>query len=294
MRPFTLLAVSMLLLGLPLSAPGADGQEILSFADALSAEEDHYRAITEYKRFLHLFPDDPAAPAAHLAIAGNYFDGRRWDEAEETAARIVETYPGTPEAGRAARLHADIAFRRGDYASARRRYNRLLQQSTDPREQRALRYRIARSYLEADRFAEAREVLAQMRKDPDAQLEAELARLCDLPLKRPPLAGALSAALPGAGQVYAGRHRDAALAFALNAAFLWGALNAFQDGNEAAGAILLFFEAGWYTGNIFNAVNSTYKYNRDLREEAKAPLRERFGTAPGRDGIPSLGLAFRF
>ncbi len=82
--------------------------------------------------------------------------------------------------------------------------------------------------------------------------------------------------LPGAGQLYAGRPRDAGLAFALNAAFILGALESFESGNEVVGSILVFFERGWYTGNIFNAANGAHKYNRDLLEAEKAPLRERF------------------
>ena len=38
-------------------------------------------------------------------------------------------------------------------------------------------------------------------------------------------------------------------------------LRAFDSGNEAVGGLLLFFEAGWYTGNIYNAASNAHKFN---------------------------------
>jgi len=61
------------------------------------------------------------------------------------------------------------------------------------------------------------------------------------------------------------------------------------------GGILVFFEAGWYGGNIYNAMNGAHKFNRDRREEETQRLRERFGVTLGlRDGAPAVGVNVRF
>ena len=70
-------SILFLLLLLPLQVQAAD-QPPLSFANSLADEGDHYRAITEYKRFLHLFPDAPQAARARLSLAQSLIAGKRW------------------------------------------------------------------------------------------------------------------------------------------------------------------------------------------------------------------------
>lgn len=270
-------------------------RQSLSFADSLFAEGDYYRAITEYKRFLFLSPGDPQAPRAELAIGRSYLAGSRWSQAEAALRRVERDFPGSPQAGRAALLLAEIPFRRGDYPLARSRLQLLLHSfAADPVKNKA-RSLLPWTLIEENRFAEARRELLARGTPGDRQLAAALPPLERLPRKSPLLAGTLSAVLPGAGQLYAGRPRDAVLALALNGAFIAGAWQSFHNGEQVVGGILLFFEAGWYSGNIYNAVNSTYKLNRDRREAAKERLRQRFGLGliPARGGA-ELGVRLKF
>jgi len=80
------------------------------------------------------------------------------------------------------------------------------------------------------------------------------------------LAGILSGFLPGSGQLYNGRLGDALLAFLLNGLFVVGTVEAVRSNKPAVAGILSFFEAGWYTGNVYGAVNGTHKYNRRTTE----------------------------
>ncbi|NIQ96269.1 MAG: tetratricopeptide repeat protein, partial [Desulfuromonadales bacterium] len=172
---------------------------------------------------------------------------------------------------------AQSAYRQGDYAQARLLLGEGSGAGMTERFRARARYLLAWSYLEEDRFEEAKEQLQRLSGETPRQLSAKLPAFAGLPRKSPKLAGGLSAVLPGAGQLYVGRPRDASLAFLLNAAFILGIVESFDDGNEVVGAILLFFEGGWYTGNIFNAANGAHKYNRDVRQEFLDDLRPRFG-----------------
>lgn len=295
MRCIRILCLVMLFTFFAQPGHAADRLQSLSFADILFAEGDHYRAITEYKRFLHLFPADSEAPRATLRIAECYLAGRRWAEAETALERVEREHPGTTEAGQAALLLAEVPYRQGHFAAARRRFLQLAEQAPDPANRREARYRLAWSLIEEGRYAAAAQELAPLTEAKAAELAAELPPLERLPRKSPHLAGALSALLPGAGQLYAGRPRDAALALLLNTAFIAGAWESFDNGNEVVGGILLLFEAGWYTGNIFNAATSAQKFNREVQELEKGRLRERFGlTLSLRQGTPVVGMNLRY
>ena len=84
--------------------------------------------------------------------------------------------------------------------------------------------------------------------------------------KSPWVAGALAAALPGAGHLYLGRKRDAGLAFAVNGAFIGATVEAIDKGNDALAGALAAIELIWYSGNIFSAVSLSHKHNRMQRE----------------------------
>jgi tetratricopeptide (TPR) repeat protein len=278
------------------SLPPAGPAGILSFADALYGRGDYYRAITEYRRFLFFFPGEQAAPRAALKIGESYLAGSRWEDAETALQKVVESYPGTAEARRAALLFAGVPFRRGNYPLARQRYRKLLEGGTlDAADAAEVRYRLAWTLIEENRYDEAAAALTAVGRPRAAELAAALPPLKKLPRKSPALAGGLSAVLPGSGQLYAGRPRDAGLAFALNSAFILGAWQSFDHGMPAVGGLLAFFEAGWYAGNIFNAVNSTEKYNRGVDGAARERLRHRFGISLGFSGhTPQLNLCWAF
>ena len=76
----------------------------------------------------------------------------------------------------------------------------------------------------------------------------------------------MSAVVPGTGHFYTGRWRDGTIALLLNGAFLAAGIEAVSAGNEAAAGVLLFFEAAWYSGTIYGAVNAAHKSNRDLED----------------------------
>ena len=61
-------------------------EQVLEFADYLFSQQEYFRAIGEYERFLFLYPDNLQAPDAALRIVQCYFRGKRWQQAVEAAA----------------------------------------------------------------------------------------------------------------------------------------------------------------------------------------------------------------
>jgi TM2 domain-containing membrane protein YozV len=102
-----------------------------------------------------------------------------------------------------------------------------------------------------------------------------LENIGNLPHKSPAVAGSLAAVLPGAGHLYTERPRDALVAFLLNGAFIWSAIELFEDDKYVTGGIVTFFELGWYTGNIYSAVGSAHKFNKRTQETFRQGLKDR-------------------
>lgn len=284
-----------LLLFLPATLGATDLPTQLQFADSLAADNDHYRAITEYKRFLFLHPDSPLVPQARLSIATSLIAGKRWKNADRSLEDLLSLHPQSPEAIKGRHIYADSAYERGEFGLARQRYRALAKRQTDAETLNYTNFRIGWSFLEQDKPQKARtsfSLLPQQQKD---RLLEDLQTYQALPQKSPLIAGGLSTILPGAGQIYTGRLRQAALSFLLNGAFILGAIEAFNEENYAVGGILLFFEIGWYGGNIYNAVNNAHKHNDRAKHNYKQQMRSRLNLQFGMlKKTPLVSLNYHF
>src|SRR3989338_448882 len=85
--------------------------------------------------------------------------------------------------------------------------------------------------------------------------------------KSPALAGWLSAAVPGAGQCYAGRCVDGIAALAVNGA-MGGLITAsFLNDENVLGGILAFIESWFYSGNIYGGKQAARLHNEQWRTD---------------------------
>src|SRR5690554_3226221 len=64
--------------------------EELGFADTLFAQQDFYRAVTEYKRFVYLNPGHPEVARARLNMARATIAAQRWEDARVMLEDLLE------------------------------------------------------------------------------------------------------------------------------------------------------------------------------------------------------------
>jgi tetratricopeptide (TPR) repeat protein len=60
----------------------------LIFAEQLMREGEYFRAITEYRRFLFYYPDDPRRAMAHFSIGLAFYRGESYVEALQTFQEV--------------------------------------------------------------------------------------------------------------------------------------------------------------------------------------------------------------
>jgi tetratricopeptide (TPR) repeat protein len=262
----------------------------MDLADNFFQEGDYYRAVTEYKAFLFFFPQSPRAEEALWKIASSYFQGGRWDGAISAAEDLLKRFPSSSWAPDALLLMGRCFAEKKDYSQARTFFRQAQEIAPGKPSAAEAQFQIARTYVFEERWKEAVTEFGKVdpasKLHPKAEIYARgLERVDELPRKSPAGAGVLAAVLPGAGHLYCERYRDAAIAFALNGAFIWGMVEAFEDKNYVVGGILTFFELGWYSGNIYSAVSGAHKYNRSRIREYLDRLEK--------EGSFSAGIFFR-
>lgn len=244
----------------------------LGLGDHFFEEGDYFRAITEYRRFLFFFPQSQQTEDVHFKIVRSYLRGQKWEEALSALDRLIKKFPDSARKGEAFLLKGFAHLAKKEYAQAHYFFRKASEASPGTSVEEEAHFQAARTYIEEEKWREAarelRKITPHSRLYPQGEYIAQsLEKIEEIPQKSPLTAGFLAAVIPGAGHLYCQRYRDAALAFFLNGAFIWALIEAFNHENYALGGILTFFELGWYSGNIYSAVGSAYKYNRQRKKE---------------------------
>jgi tetratricopeptide (TPR) repeat protein len=272
--------VSILLLLLP-GRPCADDftaryydlreEEIRQFAADLFIAGEYFRAITEARRYIFLFPEGPRTEEMARRIGDAYLMSHEWAEAIAAYDDFLMKFPASKQSGAAIFYKAVALFKQGNAAEAERLFQLVRGGADRQKKGEAARWEIL-LLIRGNRFDEAERRLKDQMVRPEVEKEADIiAEMIkekkNTRYKSPEIAGVLSALLPGSGQFYNERYQDGAYSFLINTLFILGAYKAYGQENYALGGLLTLFEIGWYTGGIYGAVGGAHKYNDRIDED---------------------------
>ncbi|UCG13837.1 MAG: hypothetical protein JSU72_05030 [Deltaproteobacteria bacterium] len=273
---------------------GERADRLWDFAGYLYLEKDFYRALGEYQRFLFLFPTDSRAGEAELQIGRCYREGGELAKAGDHFLGLYNRKTADP-VGQQALLEAiTILEEEKQYVEGIYWAQRFIEHYPQDPKIDDLYFRLAWLQIDTGGYEQALVTLGLIRQESDRYSRAKsligaLQHRPDTAKKSPTLAGVLAGILPGLGHLYAGRPGEAAASFLLNAAFIAGAVVAFENDSPALGGILIFFELGWYTGGIRSAVQAARTANEQQEQRYRQDLKGRYGISlgllPGRDRL---------
>lgn len=272
-----------------------------NFALSLFNEGEYYRAITEWKRFIHYFPESKLIDDATLFIGKAYLMGEKYDDAINKFMDFREAFPDSNLIPECLYLRGVTHFKKEEYHLARGLFELVREKYPDSIWAGRGVIINGWSYANEGDFHKAGEEI-KLESILDEQLRLKAEEISNeiksgegLHRKSPQTAGLLAAILPGSGHFYLGRYKDGTVAFLLNASFIWGAVASFQQNNYAVGGILTFFEVGWYTGNIYSAVGAAQKYNKWEEDRFRDDIEKKFKPYLSQDfASPLISVSFIF
>jgi tetratricopeptide (TPR) repeat protein len=274
--------------------------QVWDFANHLYRKQDFYRALSEYKRFIFLFPSDGRASEAELQIGRCYRYGGELEKAYDHFVQLFNRR-SKEQVGRQALLEI-IAIREEQerYSEGIYWVTRFIEHYPDASNIDDVYMLLAWLLIGSGDYEQA---VATLNRIPErseyhstvVSLSQALRQRPDLSKKSPTLAGAMSAVLPGSGLLYTGRPGEAATSFLLNAIFIAGAVVAFENDSPVLGGILIFFELGWYVGGIRSAADAAREENKQKEVEYHQELEEKYRISLGLEpGIDRLAMSVRF
>ncbi|MGQ4807718.1 Cell division coordinator CpoB [Candidatus Entotheonellaceae bacterium PAL068K] len=265
---------------------GFSAHDLLAFAEQLMREGEYYRAVTEFRRLLFSYPHDPRRAMIHFRIGVALYRGQQYKEALRTFLDVTQHYPDTPYAHQARLWQGESLMRQAQYGTAADVYRDIIiEQSPQGQSDEYAHYQRGWAFLYQRQWHKASAQFQHV--PPESSLYRAAQHLTEevldggrLARKSPLLAGLLSVFIPGSGQLYNGRWGDSLLAVVLNGLFIGGITQAIVNDELAIAGVLSFFEAGWYTGNVYGAVNGAHKHNRHVVETFIRNLENRFRVEP--------------
>lgn len=260
--------LGLFMLPYPLAVSDDSAEMVFGFASSLMEQGDYYRAISEFKRFLYLFPENDKSLVAKFRIGECYELGERFDKAIEIFREIAYNYEKSPLGEEAYYKVGLVLLSAGRFRLAR---DELFSFTED--------YPSSDNYVKAlalvggiSVYLDEEEIAEEMWKEekiPESDREHLLKYLQDYrqdSKKSPTVAAILSLIVPGAGHFYTGEIADGIIAFILNSLFIGAMVESFLRKNVIAGAIFGLFELNWYAGTVYGAVTNAYRYNLQKRE----------------------------
>jgi hypothetical protein len=232
--------------------------------ETLASVNMHEAAYVELMSWAEEANNPIEASVLHFRAAETLWDGELWDTASLHFSRLERT------------PMVDLGWAYTHYRSAEP--IRALQSLAGLTSAETY-YLAGWCYLELGQAQAAYDSWALVSPDsmlskPSEVLRENIVGTWDMTHRSPAFSGAMSAVLPGAGQLYAGNAGDAVSALLVNgllAALNWQLVeNQLWPGVGLVGVIQL----GFYGGNILAAVNSAHKYNRLAWDEKLNPIRK--------------------
>ncbi len=251
------------------------GDVQLKIADAFMEEGEYYRAVTEYKKFLILFPDSGKADYATFEIGMAYFKGGEYGAAARSFLAMREKYPESGYAIQAGYLEGSSQWKLKNYDRARMPLEEIAERHPGSEYAPPALVVICLAALDENKAEVSRQALNRFLdrypghpgEENVREAAAQINRYQELPEKSPVLAGVMSAILPGSGYIYAEHYGDGITAFLINGLFIAGTITAIHQENYAVAGIVGGVGVPFYLGNIYGSANAAKKWNLGVRNE---------------------------
>ena len=249
----------------------------LKIAEAFMDEGEYYRAVTEYKRFLILFPDSDRADYVLFRTGMACYQGEEYENSARSFASVADKYRDSAYAPQAHYFEGLSYWKNRKYGEAESTFETLT--SVYPHSEYAPLALVARAMLALDQdHAEAsrNELQTLISTYPGYQgskKAQEAMRLLDdyqnLPRKSEVAAGVMSAVVPGSGYFYAEHYGDGVTALLINGLAIAGTVTAVYQENYAVAGIVGGIGLPFYFGNIYGSANAARKWNLAVRKELR-------------------------
>ena len=238
------------------------------FATILFNKQQYQSSIIEFQRFLVMYPDDKRNISAHYQIGLALQLQKKYLVAIDHYQQMLTQHSMNKTVVKAGYRLSECYQAEHNFQMAISTLQMLNQLIVDQHDKDDISYQMGWLFIETKQFTSAKNCFYEVKNQstyPIDEIISTLEERKNLSRKKPYIAGVLSI-VPGLGQIYCGRYRDALLSMIVNGIIGWAAWESFDNEQPAQGTLFTFFGFGFYSGNIYGAASSAIKFNRRTYE----------------------------
>jgi len=272
--------------------PAFYGKRTFEYAIDRLKNNDYYRAITEFKRYIFLGKDKFLRKKAEFMIGKCYLEGGEYKNAENVFQVIAEDaqHPFSEEAllrlgdaeflseNKRIKIHKYYDFEPVYFDSLY--YSRYLQIYSDGKYYSEAYTKLIFVNLLNFNFYKCYELVNNINNSKVKpkhkiiidDLKHQIRKASEIPEKSKTFAILISILIPGAGQIYAGEVKEGIVAFLVNSACIAGVIYTYINYSKLLGIIIGYYELSFYVGNISNAGKAVEKFNENERNRFRKTL----------------------
>ena len=231
------------------------------FASSLFSEGDYYRAVSEYKRLLFFCRDPELCDYYQLRIGQALFLASQYN-------LVLDWYMSLENKDNLPReklLYGRALFHMGRFQQSAVAFEARVYSSQEIEIQSKAHYYAGLSYVRLEQLDNAIDCFSDVNIESvffdRASTYASILTNDGMYSQKDPLVAGVLGVIPGAGYAYTEHYGTALASLALNSLLAWATIDAFQDGDTAAGIVFSVFASGFYIGNITGSIQSANRYN---------------------------------
>lgn len=241
-------------------------ENVLLFADFLFCEKDYLRAVEEYQKYLSIINNDTIS----LKIGLAYLNMSKFDEAKTKFTLLFNSNNFSDESRI---LYFKTLFLNKDFEELHLNYfnNRIVHPEERIYEIFLKQYYFSNLFVN-DELPGKDNFISAFDDDEKFEITNFYERKKNPFYKNPVTASLLSAIIPGAGKIYAGRAGDGITAFLTTSLLAFLSYNNFDKGHHTRGWIFAGLASFFYAGNIYGSAAAVHIYNAELRYTFESDL----------------------
>jgi len=253
---------------------------LFDFATFLYNENDYYRAISEFQRFIFYFPNDKKVDEAYLYIVKSYYFGKQYKNVIESSIEYKQKINNQIIKEKLLFYLANGYLFNNNYKESYNLFKEIAQTSVSTNLREISQLRLYWVYIFQMKWKEALNEILNFEKNNTSKkfntklelLKKDLEKGINFKGLSPTLAALLSAVLPGAGQVYTKRIGDGLVALTFISIITYGTYYYYKNGPKEISFALGILDLIFYAGNIYTAFSSANKYNKNFNIKLKDEL----------------------
>lgn len=237
--------------------------------------KEYFHAITEIKRYQHLYKEDTRIPESMILMGKAYYMGGNVKKAQMVFKRCYYEYPKTISGSEGLYYSGLVRLLGNSPYFAIRDFQEYNYVYKDKKRYEDSLFNLCTSYAVTEKYSRSLKCIEDYKEAfPEGKYLSNIGyqeKLIESAIsgkrKNPYIAGISSAIIPGSGYLYTGKYKLGFFSMATNATLLYLIYDSYRSKNTFGLIFFSIIEFSFYNYSIVGSIGSAREYNENYNKD---------------------------